>query len=201
MESQIRYARSGDLYIAYEVIGRAPLDLLYVTSYDSTPTLDNWTAEPVVARWVERLASFSRLILMDVRGVGLSDGITGAPTIEDGVDDMLAVLDAVGSERAGVLGFTTNLSLVSVFAAAHPERTGGIVLYGAAALNPTLRLDEAGGLGHRTSRPPSTRSCPGTPPGTISTASLRASRTTRDSGSGGSARTSPSAPRAALGRR
>jgi class 3 adenylate cyclase len=147
VESQIQYARSGDLYIAYEVIGRAPLDLLYVTNYDSTPTLDNWTAEPVVARWVERLASFSRLILMDVRGVGLSDGITGAPTIEDAVDDMLAVLDAVGSERAGVLGFTTNLSLVSVFAAAHPGRTGGIVLYGAAALNPTLRLDEAGGLG------------------------------------------------------
>jgi class 3 adenylate cyclase len=147
VESQIQYARSGDLYIAYEVIGRAPLDLLYVTNYDSTPTLDNWTAEPVVARWVERLASFPRLILMDVRGVGLSDGITGAPTIEDGVDDMLAVLDAVGSERVGVLGVTTNLSLVSVFAAAHPERTGGIVLYGAAALNPTLRLDAAGGLG------------------------------------------------------
>jgi hypothetical protein len=65
---QIRYARSGDLYIAYEVIGEASLDLLYVTNYDSTPTLDNWTAEPVVARWVERFASFSRLILMDVRG-------------------------------------------------------------------------------------------------------------------------------------
>jgi class 3 adenylate cyclase len=83
---------------------------------------------------------------MDVRGVGLSDGISGAPTLEDGVDDMLAVLDAVGSERAGVLGFTTNMSLVTVFAAAHPERASGIVLYGAAALNPTLRFDEAGGF-------------------------------------------------------
>jgi pimeloyl-ACP methyl ester carboxylesterase len=103
VESQIQYARSGDLYIAYEVIGEAPLDLLYVTTYDSTPTLDNWTAEPVVVRWVERLASFSRLNLMDIRGMGLSDRIA-APTIEDGVDDMLAVLDAVGSERAGVLG-------------------------------------------------------------------------------------------------
>ncbi len=146
MEFQIQYARSGDLYIAYEVVGEAPLDLLYVTSYDSTPTLDNWTAEPVVARWVERLASFSRLILMDIRGTGLSDRITAAPTIEDGVDDMLAVLDTVGSERAGVLGFTTNLSLVTVFSATHPERAAGIVLYGAAALNPTLRLDAAGGL-------------------------------------------------------
>jgi class 3 adenylate cyclase len=144
VESQIQYARSGDLYIAYEVIGHAPLDLLYVTSYESTPTLDNWTAEPVVARWIERLASFSRLILMDIRGTGLSDRNAGA--LEDGVDDMLAVLDAVGSERVGVLGFTTNMSLVSMYAAAHPERAAGIVLYGAAALNPTLRLDAAGGF-------------------------------------------------------
>jgi class 3 adenylate cyclase len=144
VEFQIQYARSGDLYIAYEVIGHAPLDLLYVTSYESTPTLDNWTAEPVVAGWIERLASFSRLILMDIRGTGLSDRSAGA--LEDGVDDMLAVLDAVGSERVGVLGFTTNMSLVSMYAAAHPERAAGIVLYGAAALNPTLRLDAAGGF-------------------------------------------------------
>jgi class 3 adenylate cyclase len=146
MEPPIQYARSGDLYIAYEVIGEAPIDLLYVTNYDSTPTLDNWTAEPVVARWVERLASFSRLILMDTRGVGLSDRITGAPTLEAGVDDMLAVLDAAHSVRAGVLGLTHNASLVTIFAAAHPERASSIVLYGASALNPTLRFDVAEGF-------------------------------------------------------
>ena len=146
MEPRIQYARSGDLYVAYEVIGEGPVDLLYVTSYESTPTLDNWTAEPVVTRWVERLASFSRLILMDIRGTGLSDRFVGAPTLENGVDDMLAVLDAVGSQRAGVLGLTTNMSYVTVFAATHPERASGIVLYGAAALNPTLRLDAAGGF-------------------------------------------------------
>lgn len=147
MEFQIQYARSGDLYIAYEVIGQAPLDLLYVTNYDSTPTLDNWTAEPVVARWVERLASFSRLIMMDVRGIGLSDRITGAATLEDGVDDMLAVLDAAGCERAGVLGFTHQVPLVALFAATHPERASGLVLYGASAPNPSLSFDEPWGFG------------------------------------------------------
>lgn len=145
MEPHIRYARNGDLYIAYVVVGEAPLDLLYVTSYESTPTLDSWRSEPVVRRWVERLASFSRLILTDVRGTGLSDRITGAATIEDGVDDMLAVLDAVGSDRAGILGFTHNTPLVAMFAAAHPERASGLVLYGTIAPNPSLRWDASWG--------------------------------------------------------
>jgi class 3 adenylate cyclase len=145
VEPRIRYARNGDLYIAYVVIGEAPLDLLYVTSYESTPTLDSWRSEPVVRRWVERLASFSRLILMDVRGTGLSDRITGAATLEDGVDDMLAVLDAVGSERTGILGFTHNAALVAMFTAGHPDRVSGLVLYGAVAPNPTLRFDATWG--------------------------------------------------------
>ncbi len=142
MEPRIQYARSGDLYIAYEVIGSAPLDLLYVTNYDSTPTLDNWMVEPTVARWVERLASFSRLILMDVRGTGLSDRIVGAATLEDGVHDMLAVLDAVGATRAGVLGLTHRVALAALFAATHPERVSGLVLYGAFAPNVSRRFDD-----------------------------------------------------------
>jgi pimeloyl-ACP methyl ester carboxylesterase len=144
VEFQIQYARSGDLYIAYEVIGHAPLDLLYVTSYESTPTLDNWTAEPMVARWVERLASFSRLILMDIRGTGLSDRRAGV--LEDGVDDVLAVLTRLG--RSGLVCSGSLPTRRSSQCTRPPIRIvrRGSSWYGAAALNPTLRLEEAGGF-------------------------------------------------------
>src|SRR5262245_13419914 len=98
MHPQTRYAKSGDVYIAYQVVGDAPLDLLRVGG--GMTHLDYWWEFPAFARFVRRLASFSRLILFDKRGTGLSDRMRGPATLEERMDDVRAVLDAVGSERA-----------------------------------------------------------------------------------------------------
>src|SRR5215208_2554828 len=101
---ETRYARSGDLSIAYQVVGDGPLDLVFVPGWVSNIEL-MWE-EPCSARFLERLASFSRLILFDKRGTGLSDrvSLSDLPTLEQRMDDVRAVMDAAGSERAAVLG-------------------------------------------------------------------------------------------------
>src|SRR5919108_3289915 len=104
MHPETRYARSGDLNIAYQVVGEGPLDLVYVPGWVSNVEL-MWE-EPAMARFLGRLASFSRLILFDKRGTGLSDRVSNdrLPTLEERMDDVRAVLDAIGSERAAVFG-------------------------------------------------------------------------------------------------
>src|SRR2546422_9034461 len=101
---QTRYARSDDVNIAYQVVGDGPLDLVFVMGWVSH--LDYFWEEPSFARFLRRLASFSRLILFDKRGTGLSDRVPLAelPTLEQRMDDVRAVMDAVGSERAAVVG-------------------------------------------------------------------------------------------------
>ena len=94
-----RYAKSGDVSIAYQVVGEGPLDFVYVPGWISNVEL-TWE-EPSVARFFERLASFSRLILFDKRGTGLSDRDVGFPTLEDRMDDVRAVMDAVGLGARG----------------------------------------------------------------------------------------------------
>src|SRR5215216_748426 len=102
--SETRYARSGDVSIAYQVVGDGLLDLVFVMGWVSH--LDYFWQEPGFARFLRRLAGFARLILFDKRGTGLSDrvAVSELPTVEERMDDVRAVLDAVGSERAALLG-------------------------------------------------------------------------------------------------
>src|SRR5205809_1775336 len=127
---ETRYTRSGDLNIAYQVVGDGPLDLVYVPGWISNVEL-NWD-EPSHAHVLERLARFSRLILFDKRGTGLSDPVPldRLPPLEERMDDVRAVLDAVGSTRTAVFGFSEGGLMSILFAATHPERVTALALYG-----------------------------------------------------------------------
>jgi pimeloyl-ACP methyl ester carboxylesterase/DNA-binding winged helix-turn-helix (wHTH) protein len=124
------YARSGDVNIAYQVIGDAPLDLVFVMGWVSH--MEYFWREPNFARFLLRLASFSRLILFDKRGTGLSDRvpINQLPTLEQRMDDVRAVMDAVGSERAALCGVSEGGPMCSLFAATYPEKTLALVMIG-----------------------------------------------------------------------
>ncbi len=124
------YARSGDVNIAYQVIGDAPLDLIFVMGWVSH--LEYFWREPSFARFLLRLASFSRLILFDKRGTGLSDHVplNQLPTLEQRMDDVRAVMDAVGSERAALCGVSEGGPMCSLFAATYPEKTLALVMIG-----------------------------------------------------------------------
>ena len=129
MIPQTRYARSGKVNIAYQVTGEGPLDLIYVPGWVSHLEL-RWE-EPDHARFLHRLASFSRLITFDKRGTGLSDRVPDdqLPTLETRMDDLRAVMDAVGSERAALFGYSEGGNMCMLFAASHPERTVALVTY------------------------------------------------------------------------
>ena len=125
---ETRYAKAPDgTSIAYQVVGDGPLDLVYASGIWSNVEL-MWE-EPAWARFLERLASFSRLILFDMRGVGLSDRGPEPPSIELQRDDVEAVLDAAGSDAAVVFGSARAASMAMLFAATHPDRTKALVLY------------------------------------------------------------------------
>lgn len=127
--TDVQFARSGDVHVAYRVIGDGPVDLVYVQG--ATTHLEiNWEL-PAFHRYCERLAEFTRLILFDKRGMGMSDRVPGATTLEERMDDVRAVMDAVGSERAAVMGASEGGPLSMLFAAAHPERTVALILDGA----------------------------------------------------------------------
>jgi pimeloyl-ACP methyl ester carboxylesterase len=128
---ETQYARSGDAHIAYQTVGDANLDLVLLPGAFSH--VEHQWEEPSFARFLHRLASFSRLIVLDVRGTGLSDRAADLPTLEEQIDDVLAVLDAVGSERAALFGLSQGGGLATLFAAAHPARTSALVLFGAYA--------------------------------------------------------------------
>jgi DNA-binding SARP family transcriptional activator/class 3 adenylate cyclase len=129
----IGFARSGDVRIAYQLVGDGPLDLILVHGWVCTfqPAWEN----PKMASFYRRLASFGRLILFDKRGTGLSDRVSPErlPDLETRMDDVRAVMDAVGSERAVVLGISEGGSMSALFAATHPDRTVALVLMGAFA--------------------------------------------------------------------
>ena len=130
-QPKTKYARSGDVSIAYQVIGDGPMDLIYVPGFISHVELA-WEMPPVV-HMIERLTSFGRLIMFDKRGTGLSDPVVGAPTLEKRMDDVRAVMEAAGSERAALLGVSEGVPMSILFAATHPELTTGLVLYGGMA--------------------------------------------------------------------
>jgi pimeloyl-ACP methyl ester carboxylesterase len=130
---ETRYAKSGDLSIAYQVVGEGAIDLVYVSGWVSNLEL-TWD-EPRYERFLRRLASFSRLIVFDKRGTGLSDPVPldALPTLEQRMDDVRAVMDAVGSERAAVFGNSEGGQMSVMFAATYPERTTALVTQGAFA--------------------------------------------------------------------
>jgi class 3 adenylate cyclase len=135
-----RYAKSGSLNIAYQVVGDGPLDLIYVPGFVSNVEM-MWT-DPSYVHVLGRLASFSRLLLFDKRGTGLSDRVSNdhLPTLEQRMDDVRAVMDAAGSERAALFGHSEGGSMSIVFAATYPQRSIALALYGCFAKR--LRSDD-----------------------------------------------------------
>jgi pimeloyl-ACP methyl ester carboxylesterase len=126
---ETRYAKSGDIHVAYQVVGDGPLDLVWVQGWVSNVEA-MWDVRPM-ARFVERLASFSRVILFDKRGTGLSDPVSekGLPSLEVRMDDLRAVLDSVGSERTALLGHSEGGNMCVLFAATYPERTVALMTF------------------------------------------------------------------------
>ncbi|MBV8445685.1 MAG: alpha/beta fold hydrolase [Candidatus Dormibacteraeota bacterium] len=131
MRPQTKYAKSGDVSIAYQALGDGPFDLVLVHGFVSHLELA-WE-EPHLAQFLNRLASFSRLILFDKRGTGLSDPVAEPPTFPQRMDDIRAVMDAVGSERAALLGVSEGGPLSIVFTCTYPERTQALIAYGSYA--------------------------------------------------------------------
>ena len=125
---ETRYAKSGEVNIAYQVVGDGPLDLVLVPGFVSH--LENDWDEPRSAHFLERIASFSRLIRFDKRGTGLSDRPGGLPDLETRMDDVRAVIDAVGSTRVALFGYSEGGPMCCLFAATYPDRTTALVLYG-----------------------------------------------------------------------
>ena len=127
------YAKSGDVHIAYHVVGGGPLDLVLINGWISH--LEYQWEDPAFARFLNRLASFSRLIVFDKRGTGLSDRVaeSALPTLEQRMDDIRAVMDAAGSKRAAMLGLSEGGPLSTLFAATYPARTAALIMYGAYA--------------------------------------------------------------------
>jgi class 3 adenylate cyclase len=134
--SQTRYAKSGDVSIAYQVMGSGPFDLVFVPGFVSN--LDVQLEHPGWSSFFSRLSSFSRLIRFDKRGTGLSDRVAGIANLEDRMDDVRAVMDAVGSERAALFGSSEGGPMSLLFAATYPQRVSALVLYGSYAKHPTL---------------------------------------------------------------
>jgi pimeloyl-ACP methyl ester carboxylesterase len=128
VKPETRYARSGDVSIAYQVVGDGPFDLVYVPGAVSNVELI-WE-DPARASFFGRLASFSRLILFDKRGTGLSDRVSGIANLETRMDDVRAVMDAASSQRAVLVGASEGGPMSALFAATYPERTVALVVYG-----------------------------------------------------------------------
>jgi pimeloyl-ACP methyl ester carboxylesterase/class 3 adenylate cyclase len=127
----VRYAKSGDVSIAYTVLGEGPIDLVYVSGWVLSNLGAAWEGTP--AEFYRGVSSFARLILFDKRGTGLSDRASGIPDLETRMDDIRAVMDAVGSKRAAIMGFSEGGPMSMLFAATYPERTAALVLYGTLA--------------------------------------------------------------------
>jgi pimeloyl-ACP methyl ester carboxylesterase len=127
MQPRTEYAKSGDLNIAYQVVGDGPLDLVFTFGWASH--LDFQWTDPTLTRFLRRLARFARVIVFDKRGVGLSDPVPRMPTMEERMDDIRAVMDAVEVERAALIGYSEGGAMAALYAAANPDRTTALVMY------------------------------------------------------------------------
>jgi class 3 adenylate cyclase len=130
-----RYALNGDVSIAYQVMGDAPIDLVMVPGVISHVEFFHET--PGYTAFLKRLSEFARVITFDKRGQGLSDRVSRAPSLEERMDDVRAVMDAVGSQRAAVMGFSEGSAMSVLFAATYPERTSKLLLFGGFSLSTT----------------------------------------------------------------
>jgi class 3 adenylate cyclase len=134
MPPETSYARSGDLSIAYQVIGHGPRDLIVVPGW-LWHTEFLWN-DPGFLRFMRGLSDFARVISYDKRGTGLSDPVASAPSLDERMDDVLAVLDAASSQRASLFGFSEGGPISALFAATHPERTERLIVYGSYVCGP-----------------------------------------------------------------
>lgn len=128
MKPKTKYAKSDEINIAYQVVGDGPIDIVYVPGWVSN--IDMMWENPRLARFFIRLTKFSRLILFDKRGTGLSDRVTELSTLEERMHDVRAVMDAVGSERAALFGHSEGGSMSALFAATYPQRTLALIIFG-----------------------------------------------------------------------
>ena len=126
-----RYAKNGDISVAYQVFGEGDVDLIMVPGFISH--IENYWDESRLAQWLRKLGSFSRVILFDKQGTGLSDRSSKAPGMDERMDDVRAVMDAVGIDKAALFGISEGGSLATLFAASHPQRSQALILYGAFA--------------------------------------------------------------------
>jgi transposase len=143
-----RYAKSGDVHIAYQVFGNGPIDLVFVPGFVSH--IENYWEHPDLAGWLLRLAKFARVVMFDKRGTGLSDRVAELPSFDLRMDDARAVMDAAGIDRAALFGISEGGPMAALFAATYPERCRGLVLYGSfASASSWLTPDGlAGNLGY-----------------------------------------------------
>jgi pimeloyl-ACP methyl ester carboxylesterase/DNA-binding CsgD family transcriptional regulator len=128
VQLETQYAKCGPVSIAYQVVGEGPTDLILVPGFVSHVEVA-WE-EPRLARFLSRLASFSRLIMFDKRGTGMSDPVTSPPSVNQRMDDIRAVMDAAGSRRGTIFGISEGGTLSLLFARAHPKRAEALILYG-----------------------------------------------------------------------
>jgi pimeloyl-ACP methyl ester carboxylesterase len=131
MQPVTHYAKSGDVHIAYQAYGEGPTDLVVVLPFVSN--IENFWDEPNLVRWNLHLARYVRLVVFDKRGTGMSDRVGPLPGMDQRMDDVRAVMDAVGIERAAIFGMSEGGPLAALFAATHPDRCSALVLYGAFA--------------------------------------------------------------------
>jgi len=125
---ETRYTRCGTINIAYQVFGEGPVDLVLVPGWVSN--LDMMWEEPRLASWLRQLGSFARVMLFDKRGTGLSDRVTDTPMLEERMEDVRAVMEAVGSEQAALAGYSEGGPMWAPFAATYPQMARAIVMIG-----------------------------------------------------------------------
>jgi class 3 adenylate cyclase/pimeloyl-ACP methyl ester carboxylesterase len=131
MLAETRYARAGDVSIAYQAFGSGRLDLVLLSTFWNQ--IEHHWELPSFAQALERLGSFARVVMLDKRGSGLSDRVNGTPSAEERMDDIRAVMDAVGSQRAALLGASEGGTLSALFAATYPHRVEALIIYGSTA--------------------------------------------------------------------
>ena len=128
MQPITRYAKSGEVHIAYQMFGEGPIDVVLAPPFVSN--VEHWWDEPDIARWLLRLGGHARVVMFDKRGTGMSDRVTELPGLDQRMDDLRAVMDAVGMEQAALIGISEGGPLTALFAASYPERCRALVLYG-----------------------------------------------------------------------
>jgi pimeloyl-ACP methyl ester carboxylesterase len=128
MQPATRYAKSGDIRIAYQVFGEGPVDVVIAPPFVSS--IETYWDEPNAARWLLRLASYARVVMLDKRGTGMSDPVSELPDLDERIDDIRAAMDAAGMECATMVGMSEGGPVAALFAATYPKRCRGLILYG-----------------------------------------------------------------------